>query len=87
MLQLIGTCAGIDTEDVNPPSGDPFVSTTIRVVSGEGRTDYVRASRDFPDTMLPKAGEQVVLAVWPRPYVQKASGDLKCAFTTFARVS
>lgn len=86
MLQLHGTLAGIDSETVTPPSGESFVSHTARVVSGEGRTSYVRLTRDFPHAMLPEPGEPVVLLVWPRPYVKKATNDLACGYTAYGTV-
>ncbi len=87
MLQLIGTCGRIERETVIPTNGnDPFESVTLHIVSPEGNTDYVRVGRVFPDSELPDVGQQVVLGVWPRPYMQKATGELRCGYTAFSRV-
>jgi hypothetical protein len=84
MLQIVGTCASIETEKVTPATGDPFESTTIRVVSAEGRLSFVRVARDFVG-VLPAEREPVRLAVFVRPYV-KADGSAGYGLTAFMRL-
>lgn len=84
MIKLVGTYIGTDSEDVAPSNGgDPFTRHTIKVRNGEGRTYFAQAARDFPRNQLPAVGESVELAVWPRPYVQKAQDKLGCGWTTY----
>lgn len=84
MIKLVGTYIGTDSETVTPTNGgDPFTRHTVKVRNGEGRTYFAQAARDFPLLQLPSEGEAVELAVWPRPYVQKAQDKLGCGWTTY----
>lgn len=80
-LHLIGTLADIQRENVEPPSGESFVSVTLVVRSAEGSSSYVRLAKGFPEASLPPVGQQVTLGVWPRPYINKKHDRIDCGWT------
>lgn len=69
MLQITGKCVDITTETVNPPPGATwraFESTTIHLLSGEGRfqrVERLRVGQDFPSADLPSVDEDDVRIV------------------------
>lgn len=80
MLQIVGTCAEIQTEEV-PASGDreAFTSQTIVMRSLDGNTRYVRVARGFAGP-LPVGGQHVTLGVFASAYAKK-DGTLQVQLT------
>ena len=72
MLLLTGKCLGVQTENMNGPTG-AFTKVSIHVLDGLDKF-VATVGRDFPPTDLPREGEDVSLAVEVSAFARKAGG-------------